>query len=225
LCDSDLHEPAEPRLCQTCRRTMAAPYEIRCQRCGAPDARPLAKGQGCAHCHGQRFAFSTAFALGAYAGQLAEAVVRMKHASQAPLAVAAAQLCWQHLGDELQAWSPDAVVAMPMHWSRRMSSGTNSPETMADELARRLRKPAPRGLLRRRRATAPQTSLPRSERWPNVRGAFGAGWRARRLQGRVLLVDDVLTTGATSHEAARALRAAGASDVAVAVLARGLGDR
>jgi predicted amidophosphoribosyltransferase len=102
---------------------------------------------------------------------------------------------------------------------RRLRRGYNQSEILARPLAGRLRLPCRPGWLRRGRRTPQQTLQPPAGRRENVRGAFraraGAGLRGRT----VLLVDDVLTTGSTAHEAARALRQAGAARVVVAVLA------
>jgi ComF family protein len=106
---------------------------------------------------------------------------------------------------------------VPLHWWRRWHRGYNQAELLARRLADLSRRPA-RKLLRRTRWTAPQTHLSRPARMANVRGAF-AMRRWTDVNGkRILLIDDVLTTGATASEASAVLRAAGAK-VYVAVLA------
>jgi predicted amidophosphoribosyltransferase len=109
------------------------------------------------------------------------------------------------------------------HWRRRWGRGYNQSETLARTWSVRLERPCRPGWLRRTRHTAPQTQQTPAGRWENVRGAFGAR-RHAGLRGRsILLVDDVLTTGSTCSEAARALRDAGAASVFVAVLAHAKG--
>jgi predicted amidophosphoribosyltransferase len=95
---------------------------------------------------------------------------------------------------------------------------------LAEVLAKKLGVPRAERLLRRSRSTLRQFDLTPPERWKNVRGAFAvrAGYHLRAAH--VLLVDDVLTTGATCSEAARALRSAGAEQVTIAVLARAMGN-
>jgi ComF family protein len=140
-----------------------------------------------------------------------------------------------HLGAELVSvvgelgggW--DVVVPVPLHWRRRWRRGYNQADRIARSLAARLGVPC-RAALRRRRATRPQVGLPRTERLLNPRGAFaprrrsvfGAGPAAdRSLAGRrVLLVDDVVTSGGTMGAAAEALLAAGAERVAGVAVAR-----
>lgn len=111
-----------------------------------------------------------------------------------------------------------------MHWTRRVVRGTNSPEILAACVAKGLNLPLAMGVLRRRRNTELQPHLRPAERFANVRGAFEIGSEYDMAQARVLLVDDVLTTGATSSEAAKVLKRAGAAMVAVAVLARAEGN-
>jgi predicted amidophosphoribosyltransferase len=115
------------------------------------------------------------------------------------------------------------LVPIPMPWRRRLQRGANSAELLAEVLGRRLQRPvSPRLLARRYRP--PQGALTPARRRANLRGTMHIGWGRKPPAGRVLLVDDVLTTGATCSEAARVLRKAGADDVVVAVLARGEGE-
>jgi ComF family protein len=109
-----------------------------------------------------------------------------------------------------------------MHWRRRVWRGVNNAEILAQEIARRLGTPVAGRVLIRRRATRPQKDLAAAARLTNLRNAFRLRRRERAAwQGsHVLLVDDILTTGATSSEAARVFKQAGAATVGVAVLAR-----
>jgi ComF family protein len=119
----------------------------------------------------------------------------------------------------LTAHRPEVVVPVPLHWLRRWGRGYNQSEAVARALADRLGLPC-RTWLVRTRPTPTQRAQSAAARWENVRGAFRAR-RGAALQGtRVLLVDDVLTTGATGDAAATALRQAGAAQVVLAVLAR-----
>jgi len=109
---------------------------------------------------------------------------------------------------------------VPMYWKRRLVRGTNSPEIIARSVAAGLGVKARGRLLVRCRNTLPQADLSPRHRFSNVKGAFRVR-KHRDLDGaRVLLVDDILTTGATCSEAARALKKAGAAVVAAAVVAR-----
>ena len=117
----------------------------------------------------------------------------------------------------------DLVVAVPMHWRRRVVRGCNSAELISERLARSLRVPLARRLLKRRRNTLPQADLTPTQRRRNVRGAFAHRTGYDIKGAHVLLADDILTTGATCSEAAKVLKTAGAARVTVAVAARGEG--
>ncbi|MBZ5608668.1 MAG: ComF family protein [Acidobacteriia bacterium] len=112
----------------------------------------------------------------------------------------------------------DVIVPMPLHWRKRWRRGFNQAALLAREIGRRSHVPVAH-LLRRVRNTAAQAGLTNAKRRLNVSGAFRASGRA--LNGkRVLLIDDVMTTGATASACARALKRAGAAEVTLLTLAR-----
>lgn len=113
----------------------------------------------------------------------------------------------------------DVMVPVPMHWWKRLRRGFNQSERIARVLARRAKLPLKTDILRRVRGTRVQAGLTHTERQANIAGAFRI--RSKQpLQGkRVLLVDDVFTTGATASACAKALKKAGASSVVLLTLA------
>jgi ComF family protein len=157
--------------------------------------------------------------LGVYDGLLRIVVLRLKDRRSEWLAELVADAWARASPDRFQALQLDAVVAVPLHPWRRLVRGYNQSEALARGLCGRLSLPL-RPWLRRVRHTPTQTGRPASARRANVRGAFAVR-RGAVVAGRtVLLMDDVMTTGATASEAARALMSAGARAVTVAVLAR-----
>jgi ComF family protein len=178
----------------------------------------------CARCTTTRLHFEAVTTLGVYRAQLQQAVLMSKQAFHEPLALTLGSL----LADEVSArwpdYRPDLVLPIPMYWARRWLRGHSGPELIAEALCGRLTLTLRTDALACRRSLARQSSLPRAERFRNVRGAFRAQ-RAYDLRGtNLLLVDDTLTTGATASEAAKALKEAGAASVRVAAAARGIGE-
>jgi ComF family protein len=158
-------------------------------------------------------------AAGLYQEGLREAVHRFKFRGDLGLDRPLGELLAEALsGQAAPGWRPDLVVPVPLHRRRLAERTYNQSLLLARAVARSWRVPVPARLLLRTRATPPQQGLSAEERRRNLRGAFAL---RQPLGGeRVLLVDDVLTTGATARECARVLRDGGAGEVAVAVLAR-----
>ncbi len=121
----------------------------------------------------------------------------------------------------LQVVNLEALVPVPLHWTRRLRRGFNQAELLAERLSEPFERPVV-AALRRVRATRPQVGLDRLERRRNVADAFAAVHSRVVPGGYYLLIDDVYTTGATLRECARTLRAAGAGRVAALTAARPL---
>ena len=175
--------------------------------------------EGCPRCRGDRFHFDSATRLGLYDGALRDAVLAMKRATGQQLAECVGRLWARHHADRFRALGVGVVIPVPLHWWRRFRRGYNQSQALSDPIAQLLGAEHRPGWLRRTRPTPSQVQLSETDRRTNVRGAFAVS-RSARLAGKaVLLVDDVLTTGSTASEAARALRQDGATAVHVAVLA------
>jgi ComF family protein len=155
-----------------------------------------------------------------YGGAIARAIVRMKYESRPDLARPLGDLLWRALAYRTPVLRGGLIVPVPLHPSRLAQRGFNQSALIARRLAHHLRAPFFPLALARGRDTLQQATLDRTARLANVADAFRAR-EPNRVRGRaVLLVDDVTTTGATLDSCSRALRAAGASSVATAVLAR-----
>jgi ComF family protein len=174
----------------------------------------------CPNCRGRKTHYDEARTLGLYDGALRQAVLKIKHAHHEPLAAGLGQQLAGRLTERPFTESPELVVPVPMFWLQRLWRGTNAAETVAMSLAGQLGLPIATDLLVCRRWLKKQSTLKTDERRRNVRHAFRASWRFNIRGTRILLVDDVLTTGATAHEAGRALRQAGVAAVYVAAVAR-----
>lgn len=238
-------------LCDDCIAGLTSPDLRACPRCGGfADQHPTETD--CNWCRKENFAFGRVIALAPYSEAMAEAVLKSKMPDGNDLCAALARLLCLVRGEQLRELNCDLVIPIPLHRSQMAARGICGPEWIALEIARFLGIPCRTGLLQRVRKTRRQRGLKRNARFRNVRGAFAVrvGWTRRLAETllgslrqftakrqitrggpsnywekrKVLLVDDVLTTGATCHEAAKILRKAGAAEVAVTVVARAQGD-
>ncbi|MBF6600337.1 MAG: ComF family protein [Dehalococcoidia bacterium] len=199
-------------LCDACAGALPAADGGRCPRCwmASPRSRP------CRHCRASPPAFDglrAAYVMEAGARRL---VHELKYEGMTALAEPMARLMAAHAADD----DADLIVPVPLHHSRERSRGYNQAAMLAGWLARRSGLPLDRRALRRVRNTAPLvTTMHRDERLAIMRGAFAAD--LERVDGRrLLLVDDVATTGATLDACAEALRACGVAAVRCLVWAR-----
>lgn len=213
VCSILLDEPLSGCVCESCWRSVLPITPPVCDRCGDPMPRA---DSHCSNCSLES-AITRARAIGEYEGTLREIIHALKYSRRISLARPLAEQMRQR-GRELLD-EAECVVPVPLHWRREYQRGFNQ----AREIARHLGPPVLDALVRRR-ATRAQVELAADRRRANVAGAFRVRRRwlcAPRIQGRkLLLVDDVSTTGATLESCAAVLKAFGASDVYALTAAR-----
>jgi ComF family protein len=209
--------------CASCRDAINADSSLCCPRCaGSVGAFAVVDGC-CPACRLERFAFEQVIRLGRYDGLLRDVVLRLKNQRGEGLAELIGEHWAEQAAERFRPLGLDAIVPVPLHWLRRWQRGYNQSAGLCRGLSSILNLPCQSNWLRRIRSTPRQTSQTAAARKANVRGAFRTRPGAT-LRGRaILLVDDVMTTGATAHEAARAVLEGGARRVVVAVLARAQG--
>jgi ComF family protein len=216
------HQPlpeSERDFCATCRAALSSDPFPSCPRCASTVGPFVSVQEGCNACRLVTFQFDGAMRLGPYDGLLRDVILRMKQSTGELLAEMLGTLWAESAGPRLRDIGAQVVVPVPLHWWRKWTRGYNQSEALAHALARRLNLPCQPHWLRRVRNTPRQVRQTATFRRDNVRNAFQAPARPE-LKGKVvLLVDDVLTTGSTASDAARALRSAGADRVVLAVLA------
>lgn len=223
-----------PPLCLGCSEIVATPGALcaacwpgfsfiappHCACCGAPFAEDLGEGALCGVCLAHRPRFRRARAALVYDDKSRRVVLPFKHGDRTDLARSCGE--WMaRAGAELVA-EADLVAPVPLHWRRLVMRRYNQAQLLARSVARNTPEKLAPDLLRRRRWTGSQAGLKAKERRSNVRRAFDIHPRwAGKLDGKaVLLVDDVLTTGATVDACVRTLERGGARQVDVLTLAR-----
>lgn len=204
--------------CWSAAARVEAPF---CDLCGDPVAGAIDHNFICYQCSAEKPAFDGARSAARYDGVVGETLRQLKYEKALWLAPDAAE--WLH--NCLQAEYPgrlfDLLIPVPLHHVRRRERGYNQAAILAHALGRRLGRPVRPGLLRRIRPTATQTNLTAKERLSNVVGAFKYKRTKRLKDQRVLLIDDVMTTGATVNACAKTLKRGGAASVHVVTAARG----
>lgn len=211
------------RLCADCFELLSCSVERTCLRCGAAVGPYLDTSEGCRHCRKDSFMFERVFSLGTYEGPLRECCTRGKQAFQEPVIAGLTELLIDAHRDEWPGLKIDAVTPVPHHWTERMARRHLPTETMSRVFARRLMVPQAVHILAKSQRTPAQSSLSPSRRRKNLRNAFRIAGGARLEGLTILITDDILTTGTTADRVARVLKEAGAEQVFVAVLARGIG--
>ena len=196
-------------LCPGCVAALPRLGRTLCERCGAPTAWPVHR---CRECAGRRLAFASARAAVAYEGAVPSIVVAWKERGLRRLAALAADV----VAEAVPRPSVTALCFVPGDRDRSLERGHHPAQRLARELGRRWELPV-EPLVRRARPTPRQRGLKLADRRRNVAGAFAA---AGHVPTRILLVDDVYTSGATANAAASALRKAGARHVEVVTFAR-----
>jgi len=214
-CGRTLARPTRGPLCEACWSALPR-HQTRLCRCGVP----LTTGSECGRCRRGLTPFSAGASLGAYAGGLRTAIHELKYRGRRRVAARLAEelLALPAVRELLGAGV--VLVPVPLHPRKRRERGFNQSEWLAAELARRAKLRVAPAALVRLKETAPQTGLSAAARRANVRGAFAVRRRSQIDGYVVVLVDDVLTTGATALACAEALRRAGAAQVRVLTAAR-----
>jgi ComF family protein len=216
-CGAIVGEPH--RFCLDCWRSLAFLGEPCCVRCGLPFAY---EGEGeCGRCLAEPPAFDRLRAAVAYGEVSRQVALRLKYSGRPGLAATLAHFMLRHL-DRGDGRPEPLLVPVPLHRWRIWKRGYNQAALIAAALSRLSGLPAGLDLLRRTRATPPLRGLGRRERALAVRGAFAPapGARQRLCGRRIVLVDDVYTSGATASACARTLKRAGAASVEMLCWAR-----
>ena len=223
ICDNLLVDAGRVPICPECLTSFQRIPSPSCEICGRPlpgltrQERELLL---CPACRDKTYAFDRARSFALYEGPLVQAILLLKFEQIEPLGAWFAERLAGLVHGEGNELATDIVVPVPLHRDRERERGYNQAALISRPLAKRLHLPHKAVLLMRTRARPDKRILSLEERWESVRGAFATRPGSQVDNLRVLLVDDVLTTGATLDACARALREAGAKSVIGLTVAR-----
>ncbi|MDI6698531.1 MAG: ComF family protein [Candidatus Saccharicenans sp.] len=220
LCGRALDDPDEKIICARCLETVEIHRGPVCPVCGRFYQQAAASGQPCGQCLERAPEFSRHRSLGPYSGRLKEVILLFKYRSYEILSRPLSAMAFRHFagGDLFEGL--DYIVPVPLHRKREKQRGFNQAELLGRGLSDLSGLPLLSGVLVKIRNTPPQVSLEAAERETNLRKAFMVKKAGKIAGRRVLLVDDVFTTGSTLRECAARLRAAGAIEIRALTLAR-----
>ena len=222
LCGEARATPAEGYVCGGCRakvRFVQAPF---CERCGRPYEGHITTQFECANCREMEWHFQSARSAVMARDPVLEVIHRYKYQRALWFEPFLAELLIGVAAPALAGKRGDLIVPVPLHPTKLREREFNQAERLANWLGAATRIPVNKRLLRRVAPTRTQTQLSRPERLANVRNAFAMRGRERLNGERIVLLDDVFTTGATTSACAKVLMTAGAAEVCVWTVARGV---
>jgi competence protein ComFC len=222
LCGKERATSAEGFVCPRCWQQVRFIKPPFCKRCGLPFPGELTAAFECSNCREMKLHFRSARSAVIASGTALEVIHRYKYKRAFWFEPFLADLLCREALPELRGEKWDWIVPVPLHPAKKRQREFNQAERIATFLSAATKIPMDTTLLKRITATKTQTKLTREQRAENMRNAFVMQNR-RKLNGeRILVFDDVFTTGATTNACARVLLTAGASEVCVWTVARGL---
>jgi len=224
LCSNPLEMIKERYICSNCLEKIV-PIELPvCDKCGKPLVSSFSRLQHplCRECRTMRRYFTFARAVGTYEGVLKKAIWLFKYEGKTGLQNILGHLMVDSIIHLEWINKIDIIVPIPLCKARLRKRGYNQSALLAGFIGKKLSIPVSRNNLKRIKATITQASLKRNQRIRNVYNAFCIQQPKEFSGKRVLLIDDVFTTGATSNECSRILKKSGASDIFVLTIARGV---
>ena len=215
----DIAVPPGAMICAACGDKLPLVEEPMCKKCGKPLEQ--AEKEYCRDCSRYLRAFERGIALMPYSHEIVHRLMmRVKYKNARQLLDYPCALMGERYRSAVGSWNIQALIPVPLHPSRRRMRGFNQAAEIADRLGKSWNIPVDGDLLFRVRNTTPQKELDSMERWQNLKGAFAVAGDWGTYE-RVMLVDDIYTTGNTAQACAAALLESGIDRVYLAVLAIG----
>ncbi|SEM34569.1 comF family protein [Syntrophus gentianae] len=219
-CQNLLISGEEQGFCPDCQTRISFLFPPFCQICGSPLPAGVQSSNICHRCTVSAPPFEICRSVGRYDSVLMEAIHALKYQRKIPAGVVLGKILSAHVANLLPFGDYDRIIPVPLHKKRLRKRGFNQSLILARAMARDFSLPLDFQSLKRRVHTDPQIGLGRKQRETNVREAFECVRRDQIANSRILLIDDVYTTGSTVRECSRVLLEGGAKSVAVATVAR-----
>ena len=219
ICGEYIPRAGRLHICNSCRERMPAPTQPLCTICGIP-FQGAGHDHPCQSCLKHSPHFHAARSALLHEGPVRDLIHAFKYNARTHLRRPLGLLIVEQLSDFVTEWRPELIVAVPLHPRRLRGRGFNQALLLTELLAREWRIPLQRQALKRVRWTEPQISMTADQRRENVRDAFRVNDASLVSGKRLLLVDDVFTTGSTVEECSRMLVQAGTREVLVITVSR-----
>lgn len=224
VCD-EIVIPKGERICSPCKKRLPYIGEPRCKKCSKPIEQE--EREYCSDCEHKNFQFVKGFSLWSYDKAMKHSIAEFKYHNKKEYAKFYIQEMVQHYEDIIKKLSPDVIVPIPIHRSKYLERGYNQADILARGLGNALKLPVLSKLLIRNKKTLPQKQLSDKERLRNLQEAFDFNKKGlesfQREINRVLLVDDIFTTGSTIEACTNVLKANGIKDIFFITLCIGKG--
>jgi len=224
ICD-EIVIPKSERICIPCKNKLHYIKEPRCKKCSKPIEQE--EKEYCNDCEQKNFQFVKGFAIWSYNDAMKHSIAEFKYHNKKEYAKFYIREMVQIYGEMIKKLSLDAIVPIPIHRSKYLERGYNQADILARGMGKELNLPVLSELLVRNKKTLPQKQLSDKERLRNLREAFGfnikAAERFEKEISRVLLVDDIFTTGSTIEACSNVLKSNGVRDIYFATLCIGKG--
>lgn len=199
-----------PKLCKECVPKVSFITQPVCMRCGKPLESDIE--EFCHDCTGKSFYFKRGVAAFSYSKAMKHSMYGFKYNNRREYGDFYAHTIWEKSGHIIDNWNCDALIPVPLHSKRQRKRGYNQATVLAKSLAGYLKLPVDEDILKRVKNTSPQKALEAKERKNNIEKAFQTSVNGIKYK-KVILVDDIYTTGATIDECAKVLREAGVFEV------------
>ncbi|TAH61250.1 MAG: ComF family protein [Gottschalkiaceae bacterium] len=219
ICDKFHEEVREDHICSDCREELFFIKENRCPKCGKPAYGEKISSE-CSYCSGKEFYFTRAISSLEYRGVLRDTIHKYKFEDKAYMYKAFGELMLRTVLNE-NIMPIDIIVPVPLHRRRKAERGYNQSELLAKYLSQNLDIPLDKQNIKRIKRTNIQNKLDRLERQKNLKDAFKVEDKGVFKNKRVLLVDDIFTTGATVNECSRVIKECGSNEIIVITIATG----